>query len=166
MISARSFWISLATLSCLVLAGFSIFKDVYDEVVLLSFLGEDVLSVHDVLLGDLMLDVSHLVLVDAHAVALNHLPGLSLGWEHLGLHGEEVKYVARKVRFLNIEGRHAAEHGEERLLVQFPQLVGSRVAEQHLGSGDRVGIFIGPVDHCGELLGEKLLERPAPPCRL
>ena len=57
MISARSFWISRATLSCLVLAGFSIFKDVYDEVVLLSFLGEDVLSVHDVLLGDLILDV-------------------------------------------------------------------------------------------------------------
>ena len=65
------------------------------------------------------------------------------------------------VGFLNIKGRHAVEHGEERLLVQFLQLVGCRVAEQHLGRGDRVGIFISPVDHCGKLLGEKLLERPA-----
>lgn len=78
MISARSFWISLATLSCLVLAGFSILENVDYEVVLLAFLCEDVLPVHDILLGDLVLDVGHLILVDAHTVALNHLPGLSL----------------------------------------------------------------------------------------
>ena len=68
----------LATLSCLVLAGFSILENVDYEVVLLAFLCEDVLLVHDVLLGDLVLDVGHLILVDAHTVALNHLPGLSL----------------------------------------------------------------------------------------
>ncbi len=69
---------SLATLSCLVLAGFSMLEDIDYEVVLLAFLGEDVLPVHDVFPGDLVGDVGHLVLVDAHAVALNHLPGLSL----------------------------------------------------------------------------------------
>ena len=67
MISARSFWISLATLSCLVLAGFSILENVDYEVVLLAFLCEDVLPVHDVLLGDLVLDVGHLILVDINS---------------------------------------------------------------------------------------------------
>ena len=76
IISARSRWSSLATLSCLVLAGLSI--DVYDIIVLLSFLDENVLAVDYVVLGELSCNVGELLLVDAQPVLLYHLARFSL----------------------------------------------------------------------------------------
>lgn len=49
-----------------------------DIIILLAPLSENVLAVDDVRLGDLIVHISHLVLVDAHAIALYHLAGLAL----------------------------------------------------------------------------------------
>ncbi len=58
-----------------------------------------------------MFDVRHLILVDAYAIALNHLAGLTLRRKHLGLHGKEIKDITRQVAAAHVKSRHPVEHG-------------------------------------------------------
>ena len=104
-------------------------KNVDNEIVFLSFLGKDILPVHDILLGNLVLYVSDLVLVDGYSVSNGHLPGFALGREDLGLDCQEVQDVARKLSPGHVKGGDTTENSEESLLVQLAELVGSGVSE-------------------------------------
>ena len=50
----------------------------YDVVVLLAFLGENILAVEDGFCADLGVDIRDFLFVDAHSVALNHLAAFAL----------------------------------------------------------------------------------------
>ena len=50
----------------------------YDVVVLLAFLGENILAVEDGFCADFGVDIRDFLFVDAHSVALNHLAAFAL----------------------------------------------------------------------------------------
>ena len=80
IISASSLWSSRATLSCLVLAGLSIYDD--DIVVFLALLCKDIFTIDEIGLAEVVGDVSELSLVEAESVLLDHLTGLTLRREN------------------------------------------------------------------------------------
>ena len=159
MISERSRCTSRATFNCLVLAGLSIYLD--DKVILLTLLRQDVLPVDDVGLGQLIIDVRDLVLVQAEAVLLDHLAGLALGGEDLRAHSQRVQDAEREVASRNLESRHAVEDGQERPLVERAQVLGSGLAEEHLRRTHGVVELRLPVHHDRDLAGQQALQLAA-----
>lgn len=84
MVTKKSFFIKLDVYVskemavCAVVPLFLSLLHLYDVVVLLAFLGENILVVEDGFCADLGVDIRNFLFVDAHSVALNHLAALAL----------------------------------------------------------------------------------------
>ena len=113
MISARSFYL-------------------YNIIILLSFLGENVFAVDDVGFAHLAVYVVVLVFVQAEAVALDHLAGFSLGREHCSVHRKEVQNAAGECFAGDLESGNPVEHVEEGALIKLAEVFGSTLSEEHL----------------------------------
>ena len=100
-------------------------------IVLLAFLHEDVLSVDEVV-GSHHFVEGDLVLVDAHAVTLDHLTGLTLGGEDLRVDGHEIDDgdARFEVGTVDMLLGNAFKDVEEGLFVEFHQGVFGSLSEE------------------------------------
>ena len=103
------------------------FKDV---VILLAFLDQHIFAVYQMVLTEGSVDVGELFLVDAQAVCLDHLPGLALGREHLGVHSQKVQDRSRELVLRQGELRHPVKHCQEGSLVQVLESFPGCLAEE------------------------------------
>ena len=95
---------------------------------------EDVLAVDEVVGGHHLVQ-SDLFLVDAHAVGLGHLSGFTFGREDVCVDSHEVdnRYAGLELGAGDVLLRHAVEHIQEGLLIEFLQTFLGRLAKEDVG---------------------------------
>jgi hypothetical protein len=134
-----------------------------DEViVLLAALYEQILAVDEIFGSDGLVEGGQLLLVQAYAIALDHLAHLALAGEDVPtVLTEQVDGLLAELILGELVVRHILEDVHESSLVKLSELVLSSLAEEDVaGSDGHVKVLFG-VYHRGDLSGETLLQHAA-----
>mgnify|MGYP003181637232 CR=1 FL=1 len=134
-----------------------------DEViVLLATLDEQVLAVDEIFGRDGLVEGGKFLLVQAHAITLDHLSHLALAGEDVPtVLAEQVDGFLSELILAEFVVRHILEDIHERSLVELSELVFGSLAEEDVaGSDSHVEILFG-VYHRGDLSGESFLQYTA-----
>ena len=132
-----------------------------EEVVLLTFLGKQILAVDKVFTGDGALLVGQLLLVEADAAALYHLAHLALRGEDGCGSGEQFDGGLTKLVGSNLIVRHTVEDVEERLLVEALECFLRGLAKENVRGFDSHVQSFATVHHDGDFLAKSALQHAA-----
>ena len=131
----------------------------YNVIILLAFLHQDVMAVHHQVGGhhQIFLDF---VLVDGDAIILEHTAGLTFGGKDVGVFRQEIHHTATVLydRLGNLHLRNALKDREEEFLRQGGEALGSAFTEKYLRGIHRCVVVLLGVDADGQVFGQRLLE--------
>ena len=129
------------------------------EVLFLTLLGDEVLTVQKVGLGDELVELLEFFFVDADTTALGEFTHLALGGEAgCGLGQQIDGFGTDDLLALHLIVRHTGKDIEERLLIKFQEALLRRLAKEDIGSFEGHLIVGATVNEAGYFFAEPLLQ--------